>query len=317
MNITVRNNGETAISEININLTGHSLIIREINLAPGETKVLVVDAELDKLGDDGLCIVEVLADGDDVPENNSNKITLGIVDVGLTVSQYLVGGNIFITAELSNNSETDAETTLVVRKNGLDGENLAKEKKLTITTSANTTIYYQFNPDDFDDDLEQVYIAVQTEKADANYFDNDAAFPVYKDDAPDPIDPIEEIHWIPAEGVEISGENALIRNADEPENNSGEQLTAKVTPADATNKEVFWLSSDESIVYVDSEGILTLRAPGTVEITALTKDGDHRDSIEITVTDNAYALAIDRVVGGYATVNDGLKLFTGCRRDHL
>ena len=46
------------------------------------------------------------------------------------------------------------------------------------------------------------------------------------------------------------------------------QLTAVVTPDDATDQEVTWTSSDETIATVDNNGLVTAVADGTVTITA-------------------------------------------------
>lgn len=49
-------------------------------------------------------------------------------------------------------------------------------------------------------------------------------------------------------------------------------LTATVKPADATNKNVTWKSSDTSVITVDSKGKLTAKGFGTAEITCTSKD---------------------------------------------
>ena len=60
-------------------------------------------------------------------------------------------------------------------------------------------------------------------------------------------------------------------------------LTATVAPADATNKNVTWSSSDPSVATV-SNGLVTGVATGTAEITATTLDGSHTASCTVTVT---------------------------------
>ena len=52
-----------------------------------------------------------------------------------------------------------------------------------------------------------------------------------------------------------------------------EQLTATVEPADATNQNVTWTSSDEEVATVDEEGVVTAVAEGEAVITATTEDG--------------------------------------------
>ncbi|PJI09331.1 MULTISPECIES: Ig-like domain-containing protein [Clostridium] len=62
-----------------------------------------------------------------------------------------------------------------------------------------------------------------------------------------------------------------------------DQLTAKVTPDDTTNKAVKWTSSDKSIATVDENGKITAVKEGTATITATTQDGSNLSS-SCTVT---------------------------------
>ncbi len=67
-----------------------------------------------------------------------------------------------------------------------------------------------------------------------------------------------------------------------------EQLTARVEPENATNKNINWVSSDEGIVTVRSTGLSSaeIRAEGCGEawITVITEENDWRASCKVTVT---------------------------------
>lgn len=63
-------------------------------------------------------------------------------------------------------------------------------------------------------------------------------------------------------------------------------LTASVQPADATNRNVIWSSSDSSVAEVNSAGVVTARGAGTAAITAKTVAGGHRTVCRLTVTDS-------------------------------
>ncbi|WP_282937315.1 DUF4350 domain-containing protein [Paenibacillus sp. RC67] len=60
-------------------------------------------------------------------------------------------------------------------------------------------------------------------------------------------------------------------------------LTATVQPAEATNKAVVWTSSDESIVKVDANGVVTAIGLGVATITAATVDGNFTATSNVTV----------------------------------
>lgn len=61
-------------------------------------------------------------------------------------------------------------------------------------------------------------------------------------------------------------------------------LTATVTPYNATNRNVAWSSSAESVATVDSEGTVTAVTSGSATITATTADGSLTDSCSVTVS---------------------------------
>ena len=60
-------------------------------------------------------------------------------------------------------------------------------------------------------------------------------------------------------------------------------LTATITPADATNKEIAWSSSDTSIATVEN-GKVTAVSSGSATITATTKDGGIKATCNVNVT---------------------------------
>lgn len=77
-------------------------------------------------------------------------------------------------------------------------------------------------------------------------------------------------------GVKITGGNSVnVR--------STLQLTATVSPSNATNKKVTWSSSDTNIATVDQNGKVTGKAEGDVTITVTTADGGHTATHKITV----------------------------------
>lgn len=62
-----------------------------------------------------------------------------------------------------------------------------------------------------------------------------------------------------------------------------EQLTATITPADASNQKVVWTSSDESIVKVSSSGLVTAVGEGTATVQVRTDDGGFTADCTITI----------------------------------
>ena len=61
------------------------------------------------------------------------------------------------------------------------------------------------------------------------------------------------------------------------------QLEAKVEPYDAMNKAVIWLSSDDCVAAVDSNGLVTASGEGTAVVSAATEEGGYKAACCVTV----------------------------------
>lgn len=62
------------------------------------------------------------------------------------------------------------------------------------------------------------------------------------------------------------------------------QLTATIAPANATNQNVTWSSSNNAVATVNATGLVTAVAAGTANITVTTQDGNKTATCAITVT---------------------------------
>ena len=89
-----------------------------------------------------------------------------------------------------------------------------------------------------------------------------------------------EMNKVPVSKIELDQTTLALETGDTA------TITATVTPDNATNKEVTWASSDETVVTVDASGNVTAVAAGTATVTATAKDGSGKyASCEITVTE--------------------------------
>lgn len=86
--------------------------------------------------------------------------------------------------------------------------------------------------------------------------------------------------------------------------NEAYTLKATVMPEDAINKNLKWVSSDKSIVSVDSKGKIKALKEGNATITVTTEDGNYEATCKVTVT-NKIIHVNEVVISGNSEVNVG------------
>ena len=72
------------------------------------------------------------------------------------------------------------------------------------------------------------------------------------------------------------------------------QLVATINPENATNKNVYWTSSNTDVAYVDSSGLVTGFDKGTAVIIVTTEDGNKVATCTVTVTDSSEPIDPDQ-----------------------
>ncbi|MBO0446558.1 M6 family metalloprotease domain-containing protein, partial [Enterococcus ureilyticus] len=82
---------------------------------------------------------------------------------------------------------------------------------------------------------------------------------------------------VPVESISIDSENIEINVRDT------KQLMAKIVPENASDKEIKWTSTDDSIVSINQEGKLVGKSSGTVTISAINEKFNVKKEIQVTV----------------------------------
>lgn len=95
----------------------------------------------------------------------------------------------------------------------------------------------------------------------------------------------ESSSTVTVNSVNVTG-LSIVSTADVIKLKSTRQLTVSVTPENASNKNVIWSSSDPTVATVNTNGLVTAIAEGTVNITAKSVDGGKIASVTMRVIHN-------------------------------
>ena len=110
---------------------------------------------------------------------------------------------------------------------------------------------------------------------------------------------------IPVTSVSITNEATINLRV-----GNSRQLSARVLPNNATNKNVIWQSSNSSIATVSQSGVVRAVSPGTVTITVRTVDGDYTSTRTVNVTRSA-TTSTGGTGGGGVIRRDGITIDAG------
>lgn len=97
--------------------------------------------------------------------------------------------------------------------------------------------------------------------------------------------PYEVIY--PVSSIKIEGSSEVLKKGETV------QLTTQLTPMQATNKKVTWISINEDVATVSENGLVTAVSNGTAIIRAVTEDGGYSAEIEIECTVPVESVSID------------------------
>ena len=109
---------------------------------------------------------------------------------------------------------------------------------------------------------------------------------------------------VPVTGVSLSKtELSLIKG-------NTEQLSATISPADASNKSISWTTTDKSVATVSSSGLITAIGGGTADIIVTTLDRSYSDKCRVTVTVPVTGVRFDDIATSVGTDTTTKLLYT-------
>lgn len=83
--------------------------------------------------------------------------------------------------------------------------------------------------------------------------------------------------YVPVTGIQVVPDKTVV------DDGTNGRIRVKIMPEDATVQDYDWDVSDESILQVDRKGRYLARKPGTLTVSAVSKEGAFRDSCSITI----------------------------------
>ena len=88
----------------------------------------------------------------------------------------------------------------------------------------------------------------------------------------------------PAEPVAVDGVRLTPQSIQLTAIGATQQIVATISPANATDRALTWESTDSTVASVDASGLVTARGAGVgIFITAITRDGNHQSSVNVSV----------------------------------
>ena len=82
-------------------------------------------------------------------------------------------------------------------------------------------------------------------------------------------------------------------------------LTATINPSNASNKNVYWTSSDQAVATVDNNGKVTAIKAGKTTITVTTEDGGKTATCSVTVNAKIYPVSSVTLVKASVELTEG------------
>ena len=197
--------------------------------------------------------------------------------VGWYTDDVYVSGNSFIMPE-------DDVILYGYFKKPVESVEIVKNGDITINYGDESKIKVNVKPDDAtvkDIIFETSDDSIVTVDKDGNIKavgDGTATITVYSKDDPTKGDSIQITVKIPVSDITVENNEFVLTPGDT------DRISATVTPEEATDKQIYYISDDESVVTVDNNGNITAVSDGKTTISVISKDNPNvKETVTVTV----------------------------------
>ena len=197
--------------------------------------------------------------------------------VGWYTDDVYVSGNSFIMPEddviLYGYFKKPVESVEIV-KNGDITINYGDESKIKVNVKPEDATVKDIIFETSDDSI----VTVDKDGNIKAVGDGTATITVYSKDDPTKGDSIQITVKIPVSDITVENNEFVLTPGDT------DKISATVTPEEATDKQIYYISDDESVVTVDNNGNITAVSDGKTTISVISKDNPNvKETVTVTV----------------------------------
>ncbi len=260
MNVTNRSDHE--IYSLDILLNGSYISTKEVTMLPGESKEIELDHIItcpDTFTEYTLSINET-GWTDRNPEDNSYLLKVGYCDVVTSVEYMQTGTQKAIMAYVANKGIQTASGTVTVYD--IDNSPVYAYEYENLSSGETLVVTYPLQDDYLGLSGGEVTVNTETNEEELFTYNNSNIYYILNYEQEDPGDETVYVTSITLDSGSITLDPG-----------TSVTLTVEVLPDNATNKNLIWSSSDDTVVRIDETGTLTALNSGTAMVTVTAEDG--------------------------------------------
>ena len=273
----VKNHGDSAVSDLHLQVSDASTVYvdkqLDVSIPAGEEIMLTEQLDVSGLQNASELTVLISSADEANMENNSLSVTIGQVDVSLSVDSYEKGDKVYFIVSAENHSRIPANAAVSIVEDSADG--IVLDVRDIGSIGQGEVVQHPYVIDktkvDFDESGQKTYyFKVETKETDWNQEDNDDYFVIRQnqEDSGELTEDFEEISVVSPEKLVIREGDISFRSAD----SESITLHADIYPENASVSEVEWSVENAEIAYVGPDGKVTPLREGVTTIKAALND---------------------------------------------
>lgn len=276
--LSIYNGASRDLTGVEVTITcGGSVVADHVavscQIGAGESGTVTTECQIGDLSEITMLRAQVIPkDYEDTDlSDNTAEVEIGSCDLALQDTEITLqdNGTAVLVGKLANNGFVPAQNVrLRLLAGGYEGEEIFSDTYGSLAAGAENMVTCTIPASclDFESafDGKYIYFSCDTDTQESKYDNNSGNLVVF----PRAVT-----------GIELTEETLSL-----PVKSRG-NLHAHVTPADAFEQKICYVSDNTMVAVADDNGVVTAVGAGTATITAITADGGFAKSCEVTVTE--------------------------------